>query len=76
MENKNKIDAIIDNYIRSNGVNGFISAYECFVEKIRPAISETYLKHLDLSFKIHGTGISFTTSLQLGVKEKGALYVR
>ena len=75
-ENKNKIDVIIDNYIRSKGVNGFISAYECFVEKIRPAISETDLKHLDLSFKIHGTGISFTTSLQLGVKEKGALYVR
>lgn len=75
VENKNKIDVLINEYIKSKGVNGFISAYECFVENIRPAISETDLKHLDLSFKIHNSGLSFKTNLQLGIKEKGVLYV-
>ena len=76
IENKSKLDVLVSNYIKYKGVNGFLSAYECFVEYIRPAISELELKHLDLSFKKHSTTDPFTTSIQLDNKSKGVLYVR
>ncbi|WP_304181939.1 baseplate J/gp47 family protein [Leptotrichia trevisanii] len=74
IDNKAKMDNLINNYIKSKGVNGFISAYECFIESIRPNISEIDLKHLDLSFKL-ASDTEYSTNLQLKIKEKGELNV-
>ena len=64
----------LNNYIKSKGVNGFISAYECFIESIRPNIPEIDLKHLDLSFKL-ASDSEYSTNLQLKIREKGELNV-
>lgn len=75
ISNKSKLDSIVSEYIKAKGVNGFLSAYECFVEHIRPVIPEIELKHLDLTFKRNDLISSFNTSIQLGIKEKGVLHV-
>lgn len=73
VSNKSKLDSLLSDYISAKGVSGFLSAYEAFVEFIRPVIAEAELKHLDLSFKRTDSLDGFTTSLQLEVREKGVL---
>ena len=74
-DNKNKLDSLIAQYIDHSGIHALISAYECFTNYIRNNISESELKHIDLSFRIQGAGTIFATSIQLGIKEKGELHV-